>query len=154
MRLLYTGLRVRNLDRSIRFYRALGMRVVLRGRTRLGGYAHLSFPRSRHALELNYFPRGSPAFQPFRRGSELDHLGFLVDKVDAWVNRVVRKGGKVKVRPFDAQIVLAGRPPFPGRAAYVADPDGIWLELMGPTVGRVVGRSPKHRKRARRDDVS
>ncbi len=150
MKLLYTGLRVRNLERSVRFYQALGMRVVLRGRTRLGGYAHLSFPRSRHTVELNYFPRGSSAFEPFRRGSELDHLGFLVDDVDAWVSRLLRNGGKLKVRPFDAEIVLVGRRRFPGRAAYVEDPDGIWLELMGSSAKPATRRTPGHGARTGR----
>ncbi len=62
----------------------------------------------------------------------MDHFGFWVDNVDAWVLRLRLAGGKLKVRPFDSAIVIPPRPWFRGRAAYVADPDGIWIELMGP----------------------
>jgi catechol 2,3-dioxygenase-like lactoylglutathione lyase family enzyme len=66
----------------------------------------------------------------------LDHLGFEVDDVDAWVNKLCRAGGKVKMKPFNSQIVIHGKGAFDGRAAFVADPDGVWIELLGPLHSR------------------
>ncbi len=132
IRPLYTGLRVRNLDRSIRFYRALKFTQTLRMKTSLGECAQLEHRNSGFTIELNYFPMGSRAYESLRKGTELDHFGFEVDDVDAWVNKLNRAGGKVKMKPFNANIIIHGRPKFYGRAAFVADPDGVWIELLGP----------------------
>lgn len=136
IRPLYTGLRARNLDRSIRFYRVLKFRQTLRMKTSLGEFAQLEYPSSGFTIELNYFPKGSKAYEPLRRGTELDHFGFEVDDVDAWVNKLCRVGGKVKMKPFNAKIIIYGKTTFDGRAAYVADPDGVWIELLGPLHSR------------------
>lgn len=129
---LYTGLRVRNLDRSIHFYKVLGFRPTIREKTRIGEFVQLEYPVNRFTIELNHFRKGSRVWEPYRRGSEIDHFGFWVEDVDKWVLRLVRAGGKVRVSAFDGSIVIPPKPSFEGRAAYVADPDGIWIELMGP----------------------
>lgn len=133
---LYTGLRVRNLDRAIRFYRALGFRPILRSRTSLGEFAQLEHPVHQFTIELNRFRPGSWHYEPYKRGSEMDHFGFWVDDVDAWVRKLRRLGGRVRIPPYDTGIVMPRRPVFKGRAAYLADPDGIWVELMGPRKAR------------------
>ncbi len=129
---LYTGLRVRNLDRSIRFYKALGFSQTLRAKTSIGEFAQLEHPKGRFTIELNRFRRGTSVWERYRKGSEMDHFGFWVDDVDLWVRKLLDVGGKVKVRPYNTGIVIPPRPIFNGRAAYMADPDGIWIELMGP----------------------
>jgi catechol 2,3-dioxygenase-like lactoylglutathione lyase family enzyme len=106
-------------------------------RTALGECAQLEHPRSSFTIELNYFPRGSRAYEPIRRGTELDHFGFEVGDVDACVKSLCRVGGKVKIRPYNSKIIIHERGAThdsweDGRAAYVSDPDGIWIELMGP----------------------
>lgn len=57
MRFEYVGLRVSNLERSVRFYtRALGLRVIRRDDCRGWGggrCALLQDPRSRRVVELN-----------------------------------------------------------------------------------------------------
>ena len=133
---LYTGLRVRNLDRSIRFYKALGFRQTLRAKTSIGKFAQLEHPERRFTIELNQFRPGTSVWEKYRKGSEMDHFGFWVDDVDFWVRRLIRAGGKVRVPPYNTGIVIPPRPTFNGRAAYVADPDGIWIELMGPAKPR------------------
>ena len=132
VRPIYTGLRVRNMDRSVRFYKTLGFRQTLRGKTALGEYAQLEHHNSGFTIELNYFLRSSRVYEPLRKGTELDHFGFEVDDVDAWVDRLCQVGGKVKWKPMDCQIVIYRRGTFNGRCAYIADPDGIWVELLGP----------------------
>jgi len=122
-RFYYAGIRVRDLRRSTAFYsNAFGMKVVARGTMPHGGkYVHLTTPGTRMRLELNWYPRGSRFYVPYRRGEELDHLAFVVDDVDAAYKSLVRRGIKVAVDPEHAK----------GTEVYVKDPDGIWIELLG-----------------------
>jgi len=131
IRPLYTGLRVRNLNRSLRFYKALGYRQTIRGKTPIGEFAQLEHRNGRFTIELNRFRPGTRVWEKYRKGSEMDHFGFWVDEVDSWVRRLIRAGGKVMIPPYNTGIVIPPRPTFEGRAAFVADPDGIWIELMG-----------------------
>src|SRR3989442_4108902 len=74
----YTGIRVRNLERSIQFYRkVMGMKVTRRGRMRHGGtWVELKSPDSAHRLELNWNPTDSKFFTRNRKVAEPDHLDF------------------------------------------------------------------------------
>lgn len=94
-RLYYCGLRVRDLDRSLRFYtKVLGMRVVASGTMPHGGkYLHLRTPGSAPRLELNWYPNGSRFYTPYRRGDELDHLAFVVPDGKAAVEGREGHGG-------------------------------------------------------------
>jgi len=124
MHLTYTGIRVTDLNRSIRFYtKVMGMRVTLRGTMRHGGkYVHLKSPRSAQVLELNWYPRTNKFYTPYRKGEELDHLAFWVKDVREAFEELTAKGAKVAVAPWQE-----------GRygLAYLKDPDGIWIELLG-----------------------
>lgn len=123
VRFLYSGIRVRDLRRSLAFYRAIGFRVLGKGRMEHGGqYVHLVFPGSRHRLELNYYPKGNRFYEPFRRGTEFDHFGFFVSDVASWYRRALRAGGK-SVADF-----IEGK----YRLVYVNDPNGVCLEAFGP----------------------
>jgi lactoylglutathione lyase len=120
---LYTGLRVRNLARSLRFYRGLGFREVYRGKMEHGGvFVHLRFPGSVHEIELNYYPKGNRFYTPFRPGEEFDHFGFFAKDVATWKKRALAAGGKL-AREFEES---------KHRLVYVKDPDGVWLEVFGP----------------------
>jgi len=131
MRFAYTGIRVRNLGRSLRFYKkVMGMKEIVRGRMKAGGvFVQLKSPRSRQLLELNYYPPKAKYCERYDSGSELDHLAFWTRDVDKWFSELTSKGAKVAVRPFSE-----GR----YRLAFVKDPDGIWIELIG--LGRRVER--------------
>lgn len=119
----YTGIRVRDLERSLAFYRdVLGLKEVGRGRMRHGGqYVQVRDSASGQRLELNWYPRGSRFYTPFRRGEELDHLAFRVADVRAAYKELLAKGATVAVSPAQAK----------GTEVYVKDPDGIWIELLG-----------------------
>lgn len=121
---LYSGVRVRNLRRSLRFYRALGFRVVKRGSFTHGGrYVHLGLPDANHRIELNYYPKRSPYWVPFRRGEEFDHFGFYAEDPEAWLARARRAGARWRTGYADR----------PGQQLYfVSDPDGVWLGVFGP----------------------
>ena len=120
---VYSGLRVRNLARSLAFYRKMGFRVHRRGRMAHGGqWIHLTFPGAVQRIELNYYPRGNPYFETFRRGTEFDHFGFRVSDVEAW---------EATLRRRRFPIVARIREPFEN-LVYTRDPDGNWLEFFGP----------------------
>jgi len=120
---VYTGFRVRDLPRSLRFYRRLGFRVHKRGTMGHGGkWVHLSFPGASHRLELNYYPPTNQFFEPIRKGTEFDHLGFRVSNVEAW---------ELELRRRKFPIIARIREPYEN-LVYTEDPDGNWLEFFGP----------------------
>ncbi|MGA8543082.1 MAG: VOC family protein [Thermoplasmata archaeon] len=114
----YTGIRVRDMARSIRFYtEGLGLSLGPTGRMAAGGlWQELKDPESGSVLELNYYP-GDP---PYREGDELDHLGFRVDDLSASIVRLEKLGGRVRIPAFTEG---------DERLAFLSDPDGVWVEL-------------------------
>lgn len=122
---VYSGIRVRNVARSLRFYRKLGFRLFRRGRMAHGGiWVQLVFPGAKQRFELNYYPPGSRFYEPHRKGTEFDHLGFRVSDVEAWERQLRRKGFSIvgRVREPEENLV------------YIRDPDGNWVEFFGPPV--------------------
>lgn len=120
----YTGIRVRNLQRSLQFYtQVIGMKKNLEGVMYHGGvWVELRSPNSAQRLELNYYPPNSKFHEKFKTGSELDHLAFWVKDVDKKYEQLVKRGAKRAIEPF-----RQGKYSF----AFVKDPDGIWIELIG-----------------------
>ena len=123
---VYAGLRVRNLARSLRFYRKLGFRVHKRGVMGHGGqWVHLAFPGAAQRVELNYYPRGNRYCTPIRKGTEFDHFGFRVSDVEAWTEELRRRKCPIVARIREEHENLV----------YTRDPDGNWLEFFGPVPG-------------------
>jgi lactoylglutathione lyase len=133
MKYIYAGIRVRDLDRSLRFYvHVMGMKQQHKLRMPHGGvFAYLTSPgrikcipsvSPGRGLELNYYPEGSKFYEKYRSGSELDHIGFWVSDVDGIYEQLVGKGVKEAVAPFPAGKF---------RLAFLKDPDGNWIELIG-----------------------
>ena len=122
-RFVYAGIRVRDLKKSIRFYKeVMGMRVTRRGRMPHGGkYVALRSRGSAQELELNWYPTRSRFYTNYKRGDELDHLAFGVGDVAAALEKLVSKGVEIVVSPSKAKGVTE---------VYVKDPDGIWIELL------------------------
>lgn len=125
MRLLHAMIRTGNLERSIEFYtQVLGMRLLRRkdypeGRFTLAfvGYGDED---AHTAIELTY-NWGVDRYEP---GTAFGHLAIEVEDVHQAVEDVRRKGGQV--------VREAG--PMQGGAtviAFVADPDGYRIELIG-----------------------
>jgi lactoylglutathione lyase len=125
IRFWYTGIRVKNLEESMRFYReALGFRVLFRGKMTAheGTYVQMRTPTGKQILELNYYPKTSKFHEEYTNGSELDHIGLYISDVRGQYERLVSLGCKPKVKPFiQGSWILA----------FVQDPNGIWLELIG-----------------------
>jgi lactoylglutathione lyase len=125
IRFWYTGIRVKNLEESIRFYKeALGFRVVIRGKMTVheGTYVQMRTPTGKQILELNYYPKTSKFYEEYVNGSELDHIGLYVSDVRRQYERLIKLGCEPAVEPFaQGSWVLA----------FVKDPNGVWLELIG-----------------------
>jgi len=127
MKFRYTGIRVRDLQRSIEFYKKImGMKVIQRGKMHAGGtYVQLKSPESQQELELNYYPPGTKFYEEYVEGSELDHLAFRCNDVRKSYRKVLAGGAASAVEPWDEGNWTL---------AFVRDPDGIWIELIGKKV--------------------
>lgn len=114
----YIGIRVRDLDRSRRFYtEGLGLVAGRSGRMAAGGvWLELTDPATHAMLELNFYPDDPP----FREGDELDHLGFRVEGLDATVGQLISLGARLRIPAFREADT---------RLAFLSDPDGVWIEL-------------------------
>jgi len=125
--LAYVGIQVRDIERSLAFYRdILGMRIVRRARVpeTKGEWVELRSPGSRLLLELNWYPEGAKFFAgPYRRGDALDHIAFYCEDVEGAYRELLAKG----VRSAQAPFMEGG-----SLLAFVRDPDGLWIELNGP----------------------
>src|SRR5438309_9648853 len=91
----YTGIRVRDLDRSIAFYtKVLGLQVTWRMRIREtgGAIAALKSPRGSQGLALNWYPpRGR--YRGYRPGDEPDHRA---SALPMWTDFSGNTGGTVR----------------------------------------------------------
>lgn len=134
---------MRDLDRSLAFYRDLLGMDVLFEQEKKGGYlarivgyedahvrmAHLAFPAGGHRLELFQYlqpePRGHPG-EP--RDVGITHVCLLVDDLGPLHGRLRDAGAEFYSDPIQVDTgVNAG-----GTGVYLHDPDGITLELFQP----------------------
>ena len=124
------GIRVTELERSLRFYtKLLGLKEERRGNMReIGGgtWVLLRDPKTGARLELNYYPRGSKFATPFIPGEGLDHIGFLLghvprSRLETEYRRLLRGGARpTEVTPERTE----------GWVFHVLDPDGNWVEVF------------------------
>jgi lactoylglutathione lyase len=127
MKFKYTGIRIRDLKRSMDFYtRTMGMKEVERGKMHAGGiFVQLKSKESEQLLELNYYPPGNRFCEDFVEGSELDHLAFWCKDVRKSYEKVLASGRISAVEPWDESGYTL---------AFFKDPDGVWVELIGKKV--------------------
>lgn len=122
-KLTYTGIRVKDLDASVRFYtQVLGMKEI--GRSTIdaagGQLVNLVTEEGGHPLELNYYAKGSPFDTRYEVGEGLDHLAFQVADLDEALAEATKAG-----HPVVKEMKTAT-----SRWAYITDPNGIWIELF------------------------
>ena len=124
MYLSYCGIRVTDLEMSLKFYTDLfGLKEVDRGnRTKHGAgiYVLLRDPKSHQKLELNWYPKESKYAVPYVAGEGLDHIAFKVDDVNKSYELLISGGAEpTEIDPFA----------YGGWSAYVKDPDRNWIEI-------------------------
>ena len=120
---VYTGIRVRDLERSIAFYtKILNMQVT--GRQKIkevdGEVVSLRSKKGGPELELNFYEKGSTHDAPYTVGEGLDHLAFRVGKMDEAIREAEAAGHPVVL---DVRTTKS-------RWVYIQDPDGIYIELL------------------------
>ncbi|MGD0718048.1 MAG: VOC family protein [Thermoplasmata archaeon] len=119
----YTGIRVTDLDRALRFFtRGLRLKEVRRGTMHHGGvWVLLRDPRSKQHLELNWYPAGSEFATRFVAGEGLDHIGVRTGDLPAVARRLRAEGARLQTQFKDGRRIVV---------AYYVGPDGIWIELI------------------------
>lgn len=128
----YVGIRVTDLERSVKFYRDMfGMKVVKQGDfLRVGGgkYALLRDTMSGQRLELNWYPENSQYATNYVPGEGLDHIGVKVANVAQKLRELSAKG--VEAVPIPESLATqALSSTFTLHIGFVKDPDGNWIGL-------------------------
>ena len=124
-KLTYTGIRVKDLDASVKFYTTvLGMKEAGRSTidTAKGTVVNLVSEDGGHPLELNHYEKGSPFDTKYDVGEGLDHLAFQVEDLDQALAEAKEAG-----YPLVKEMKTAT-----SRWAYIEDPNGIWIEFFVP----------------------
>ncbi len=125
MRFAYTGIRVRDMAASIRFYTELfGMEMVSPLEATpptQGQVVTLRCPDSGQLLELNWYSPRSRFGMAYVNGEDLDHLAFECKDVAAEVQRLRDGGVEVIIHPKE----IGG-----WNEVFIRDPNGIWIELV------------------------
>ncbi|MEA2299425.1 MAG: lactoylglutathione lyase [Solirubrobacteraceae bacterium] len=121
MRLVHTNIRVRDVEASLRFYRALGFER--RGRLQFDGAynVYLGLPGDGDTLELTV---NEGRRDPYDLGDGYGHVALTVEDLDATVARLAQAG----IEPEKAPYHPGGRPEI--RICFVSDPDGYRIELI------------------------
>ena len=125
-RFTYTGIRVKDMDESVAFYtKVLGMRLQFRMKLKKtnGEYALLQSPRSRQTLELNWYRPGTRFATPYVAGEGLDHIAFRTPHLGEAIRELRKQGIPIVEGPIGDRA---------NAWAYIEDPNGIWVELIGP----------------------
>ncbi|HEX9794598.1 MAG TPA: VOC family protein [Planctomycetota bacterium] len=118
MRLAHTMLRVRDLERSLSFYRDfLGLREVRR--SPIGDEATLLFledESGHHQIELTWNHDG----REYELGNQFGHLAFHVDDLAPVVAEIERRSWWFR----------RSKPESRSRYVFVKDPDGYDIEIL------------------------
>lgn len=121
--LVYVGIRVTNLQKSLDFYtKVLGMKIKGQGKIEQtkGEAVALESKTDGPILELNYYEKDSPFNTKYVVGEGVDHLAFKVHNLDKALEEAKKAGHKTVLE------MKANN----SRWAYIEDPDGIWIELF------------------------
>lgn len=126
MRFLHTMLRVGNLEKSIAFYTEVMGMSLLRQKDYPDGKFTLAFvgygaETDHTVIELTY----NWGVEQYEIGNAFGHLAIQVDDVYQATEQIRQQGGKIirEAGPMNAGDTII---------AFVEDPDGYQIELLGP----------------------
>jgi len=122
MGLAYTTIRVKDLKKSTEFYtKYLGMRITGRKSWIPGErIVMLASKDGGQRLNLMHFAKGCKLYEPYKTGSEMDHLMFEVSDAKKLYDRLVARGAPVAMKLWEEKGFALG---------FVKDPNGIWIGL-------------------------
>jgi lactoylglutathione lyase len=120
--LVHTCVRVRDIDASLRFYRALGFeeRGRLNFESAYNVYMGLADDGDRLELTVNVGRE-----EPYELGDGYNHFAVTVESIEGALARLAEIGVEPEKRPYHP----GGREDLP-LIAFVADPDGYRVELI------------------------
>ncbi|QNT78777.1 lactoylglutathione lyase [Entomobacter blattae] len=124
---LHTMIRVSNLEKSLEFYKALGMKEIRRKEVPAGKYTlvYVGFADNAHGqaeVELTYNWGQDDGYE---LGTGFGHLAVGVDDIHASVERIRSAGFKVTREPGPVKFGTT-------MIAFVEDPDGYKVEVIQP----------------------
>jgi lactoylglutathione lyase len=122
-RYVHTCLRVRDPEASVRFYGALGFEPRGRLNFESAYNLYLGLPGDGDVLELTV-NRGRE--EPYDLGTGYNHMAMTVDDLDGTLADLAQLGVEPEKPPYHP----GGRDDLP-LIAFVADPDGYRIELIG-----------------------
>jgi lactoylglutathione lyase len=128
-KLLHTRYRVNDLETTVRFYeQVLGLQVTRRHKSPRGSeLVFLKTPGSEELIEICSYPASGPV----QVQSDLTHLAFEVESLDAFARHLSALGLAYSDGPH--------LKPDGSGFAFIDAPDGYEIELMQPaSTGRAV----------------
>ena len=129
MGLGYTAIRVKDIEKSLKLYKYLGMTVIRRYSPIPGEkVVQLLDKKTKQRINLMWYGKSCKIYSPWKQdGVELDHLRFHVKDAKKTYNALLKKGYKPpagwKFREGDhhGKHIMIG---------FVKDPNGIWVGVV------------------------
>jgi len=121
--LVHTCVRVRDVDASVRFYRALGFEERGRLNFESAYNVYMGLPGDGDRLELTV---NVGRDEPYDLGDGYNHVAVAVEDIDATLADLAELGVEPEKPPYHP----GGRDDLP-LIAFVADPDGYRVEIIG-----------------------
>jgi lactoylglutathione lyase len=118
-KLLHTRYRVKDLEKTVSFYRdVLGLKEIRRHTSGRGSQlVFLKAPQSDEEIEICKFDESGPIVV----GPDLTHLAFEVDNLDQFARDAASKGYRLSDGPH-----VSGS----GKIAFIDAPEGYEIELI------------------------
>jgi lactoylglutathione lyase len=124
MGLIYSAIRVRDIDKAVEFYtKLLGMKEIERMTPVPDEIAVvLQSPDTKSKLRLMYFGEKCKWYKEYEKGDEMDHLMFEVKDAKATFKKLVDAGAEIAMNIFEIRDKRY--------MGFVKDRDGIWVGVI------------------------